>query len=180
MSLLHVTRHFQTGTAHDDDPHSLPPTHRLRDLSFHSTTVPDPAPTDLPTPRKPAATTRPASAEPARTCPSTRVPACGAEPAAGCRQCWEGIVGLQTPPLGSRSGPRRSQKETPGAPCPCSPHTDVRADGWDPAAPTPLPAAGTLGGATDTHRGPEGAGEGAGQQAEQGGRRRARRAHGPP
>lgn len=57
---------------------------------------------------------------------------------------------------------------------PYSPHTDVRTDGRVPAVPTPPPAAGTLGGPADTHRGAKGAGEGAGQHAEPAGRRRTR------
>lgn len=45
---------------------------------------------------------------------------------------------------------------------PHSPYTDVRTDGPAPTAPTPPAAAGALGCPAGTHRGAEGAGEGAG------------------
>lgn len=50
-SSLMPHRHLRWGTAHNDDPHSLPPTSCLADLPFQWTTVPDPASTDFPNPQ---------------------------------------------------------------------------------------------------------------------------------
>lgn len=95
-------RHLQTGTARNDDSPCLPPTHCLPDFPFPSTTVPDRAPTNLPSPRTRRHTERGARSHPP---PPTGVPALRAERAPNC--AGRDQVRPTALPAGSGSGPRR-------------------------------------------------------------------------